>query len=444
MSIQIDQLIEKTTREIFKICFNGDSSTRLFYKQNKNLLTISKFHLFMNRACSKNHISIIKYVFEQKKFELVPINYLKMLDIARRNENKEIQELLKEKAKQLDILKLITRDDLHNVVFLKENNIELNQEHFIQCIVYGSINILRYLIEMKKPEEILIDTKCFQACIEFHQNEIFELLINQRSYFPEIYTDSLEIAVPAGNLYVLKYCLDHINSNSKLCDDYISSLILIAIEEQQLEILDYLLEKYSSLEIEIPHEIFSNLIREEDIDILNILTDYEIKATYEQIGYSISLGNLEVSIILLDAYKPSIPEFLKYSCVAHACRADNRGIIGYILEEHSLLRNTCHYDEFLEIAYAYENYDIAYYLIEEHLDRLESIDQDFINTIRSLVLKFKPQLPFTDKVPEHKECGICTLEMSTGENILTCTVCNNLTHTECYTKWGKNCVYCRN
>lgn len=440
MSIQVDQLIEKTTRELFKICYNGDSSTRLFYKQNKDLLTISKFHLFTNRACSKNIVSIIKYIFEQQKFDFVFINYFKMLEIARRNDSVEIIELLKMKAQKMNSSVIIREDNINYFMFLKEMGLEITRDTMLKSIIMNAINIIRYLISI----EVDIVKEYFVCSIHNHQHEIFQLLMGSVQEDPELYFDSVDEAIESGNFYILKYCLDYINSKTSLNNDnYISSVAITCIEERQIDMLEYLLEKYSNLNIEIEHSLFCDLITEDDIEILNTLSDYKIKATYDQIQYSITLDNLEIFVILLSAYEPYIPEDLKYSSVAYACKVGRIDILRYIIDECGSPYGF--FDNFVQIAYEWGHYDIAYYFIEEHMDKMRfPIEQNILNNVRSRILGCKFPVAFIGEIKEEKECGICTLQLQSCENIVQCTVCKNLTHTECYSKWGKACIYCRN
>lgn len=328
-------------------------------------------------------------------------------------------------------------DILKSVKILLENGFKITNTILKETCGNNSGSVLKELI--KSGADITIeDNYCLKyACLEGHI-EVVKLLVEHGG---DIYAEnciSLDYACLKGNLKIVKYLVSkglHLkeelfdivlkSNNCKLvmyfieqgiCNREYNDLFVLAVEQQDLALVKLLIELGANVNTHSCSPIVMS-VKKLDIEMTKYLISKRANVqalNNSPLMWAIVSGSLELTKLLIEnGADPKVHNHLPLKLAVNI----HWDIVEYLINVHyggihTFIETNSNVEIFDEVK-KYYKWDLIY------------------------------RGPITDDT--ERECGICLQEMKNpSEMLLQCEVCKKCVHKECYERWNKTCIYCRN
>lgn len=440
-------MIENMINDIRNVGIANAETTKKFYEENKYLITPDRVYKFLNKACQAKISSFVKPIFSYK-WDLVYIDYLKLLQFSKKNNDIELIKELEERANIMSVFyreEILRRDRLDILKFIDKVDITFDPSILMESVQYTSMRSIKFLVE---KIDIKDDDDVIYEAIGGEDNSVFHILIKYADITK--YSSYIKSAISHNNLDIVKYCTEHYIKTLKLDDastyDFIIKLLSAAINSKNEEMMLYFIDTYDPSGIYLDAGcVFMNLIDEKNETLIEFLESKYIICYETDLMYAIQCCNdINIFLALLRGYEDfEINEYLVLlmKLLLIACEYDNIDVITHLTCSLYEEGNPDFGDAVKKCCYN-ANYHSAYYIITEYPENTKTLSYHFIDTI--LVKAGKMPVFYKGNVPPATECGICMLEINEKEELIKCDKCTKLTHYSCYKKWMKNCIYCRN
>lgn len=443
--METSTMIENMLNDITAVSITNPD-TKKFYEENKHLITQGRVYKFLNKACQAKYSSFVKPIFSYT-WDLVYIDYLKLLKISKKNNDNDIIKELEERANIISVFyyeDIVEGDRLDILKFIDKFGIKFDPRALIEAVNHESIRSIKFLVEKIDIKE---DDYVIYEAMTQEDNEVFDILIKYADI--KQYSSYIKSAILHNNFYVVKYCTEHYIKALKLDEDstyyFIIKLLSAAINSKKEEIIMYYANTYDPSGIYLDDNVFIKIIEEKNIRLIELLNSKVLLCGEADLMYAIEYCD-DINIFLSLFYHYATDDIQDYvglitRLLLIACEYNNIDAIKYLT---ALLDEEGHTDftEAVKKCCYYSNYTSAAYIITEYPGHTAELSRQFINTV--LIKSVKKPVLYEGPVPESTECGICMLEMNEKEELIKCEKCTKLTHYSCYKKWMKNCIYCRN
>lgn len=438
-------MIENMINDIRNVSIVNDYA-KSFYEENQHLITQGRVYKFLNKACQAKYSSFVKPIFNYK-WNLVYIDYLKLLNMSKKNNDNDIIKELEDRAHIMSVFyyeDIVEGDRLDILKFIDKCGIKFDPRALIEAVKCNSIRSIKFLVEkidIKDDDYVIYEAMCEE------DHEVFDILIKYVDI--EQYSSYIKSAILHNNFYVVKYCTEHyikaLNLDDSSTYDFVIKLLSAAINSKNEEIILYFADTYKPSGIYLDDNVFVKLIEEKNINLIDLLDYKAIVCSESDLMYAIQFcDDIDIFLSLFYSYEnydiDNYAELLTRLLLL-ACEYDNIEVIEYLTDSLNREGNTDFTEAVTKCCY-HANYTSASYIMTEYPEHTKTLSMQFIDTV--LIKAGKMPMFYKGPVPESTECGICMLEMNEKEELIKCDKCTKLTHYSCYKKWMKNCIYCRN